>query len=215
MAARRASMTREAGAINVDGVLTAARTGAIIRGSSIAALVLTFAAGRACSLRVFEMGPSPSGLVLVFPSRICRHTIAYINCTAATLMLTATSTLASRNPSAVSTVLLRRCLALHYPSFSLCNMGTIFTSITFARQHCIITPASACRQPGLAWADSITQTENQPFDHPKTNMLSIQGWLKSNASCMSATPLRLSVCSSYMSTRVETQVGADNCAISF
>jgi hypothetical protein len=34
-------MTREAGAIKVDGVFTDARTGAIIRGSSMATLVLT------------------------------------------------------------------------------------------------------------------------------------------------------------------------------
>ena len=41
LAERTASMTREAGSMKVDGVCIDARTGASIRGSSMAALVLT------------------------------------------------------------------------------------------------------------------------------------------------------------------------------
>jgi hypothetical protein len=41
LTARRASITREAGEMKVEGVCTDARTGANIRGSSMAALVLT------------------------------------------------------------------------------------------------------------------------------------------------------------------------------
>lgn len=41
MAVRKASITREAGSMNVDGICTDARTGASILGSSMAALVLT------------------------------------------------------------------------------------------------------------------------------------------------------------------------------
>ena len=41
MAERSASMTRDAGSMKVDGVCTDARTGASIRGSSMAALGLT------------------------------------------------------------------------------------------------------------------------------------------------------------------------------
>lgn len=41
LAERTASMTRDAGSMKVDGVCIDARTGASIRGSSMAALVLT------------------------------------------------------------------------------------------------------------------------------------------------------------------------------
>jgi hypothetical protein len=41
LAERRASITREAGSMNVEGVCIDARTGASIRGSSMAALMLS------------------------------------------------------------------------------------------------------------------------------------------------------------------------------
>lgn len=53
--------------MKVEGVCIDARTGASIRGSSMAALMLTSLL--AVMARVFEMARSRSGLALVFPGR--------------------------------------------------------------------------------------------------------------------------------------------------